>query len=620
MPTNVPSPQFGVSGFVAPSGGAVLAGYQADINAAFTTSFNFNLNTPQGQLSSSTAAIISNNYALYCLYTQLIDPAYSFGRYQDAIGRYYFLTRNPSEPTALQVACNGAQGVIIPVNALVVDTTGNLYSCTGAGTIPSGGSITLEFACTVPGPTAVPSSNAISIFQAIPGWDSVTIVTGAQGVNEETRAAFEIRRQDSVAGNSLGPIGAIIGAVAKVKGVLDYYGYNNNTSGTVVVGGVSITAYSIYICVSGGTDADVGAAIFSKKGAGAPMVGSTSLTVYDDNPLYASPIPYTIKFQRPTALQVLFAVILASGPAVPSNAVLLVQAALIAAFAGDTLQASFTGSITGTTLTVSAVASGTLNVGQQILDSTGDVLVNTIIIGFGTGTGGLGTYAVSLPQTVASEAMTASPPITNLNIPKARISSTIYVTQYVAAISLLGAWAQVASIKIGSANTPDAVVIGHISGNTLTVTAVTSGTLVVNDALTDPLGLIANGTYITAFGSGSGGAGTYTVNNPQTVAGATFTGNGSGTNLTASAVTGSIGIGNTITGTGVPGGTTIVSQTSGTPGGAGVYVTNNSTTSSGASLTANSTITASSADQNLVSVQANQEPQLVAANILVTTT
>jgi hypothetical protein len=66
-----------------------------------------------------------------------------------------------------------------------------------------------------------------------------------------------------------------------------------------------------------------------------------------------------------------------------------------------------------------------------------------------------------------------------------------------------------------------------------------------------------------------------------------FTGTGSGTNLTASSVgAGTIFPGATITGTGVPAGTIILSQTSGTTGGAGVYVTNNITTSTANALTA----------------------------------
>lgn len=66
---------------------------------------------------------------------------------------------------------------------------------------------------------------------------------------------------------------------------------------------------------------------------------------------------------------------------------------------------------------------------------------------------------------------------------------------------------------------------------------------------------------------------------------AAFTATGSGTNLTTTSVTGIIFTGDTVAGSGVPAGTTIVSQTSGTTGGAGVYVTSVATTSSGASLT-----------------------------------
>lgn len=67
---------------------------------------------------------------------------------------------------------------------------------------------------------------------------------------------------------------------------------------------------------------------------------------------------------------------------------------------------------------------------------------------------------------------------------------------------------------------------------------------------------------------------------------AAFTGSSAGTNLTVSSVTGTILIGSTVTGKGVPqppqaAATTIVSQTFGTPEGAGVYVTSQATTANG---------------------------------------
>lgn len=76
--------------------------------------------------------------------------------------------------------------------------------------------------------------------------------------------------------------------------------------------------------------------------------------------------------------------------------------------------------------------------------------------------------------------------------------------------------------------------------------------------------------------------------------GATFTASGSGTNLTVSTVTGTIHPGSVgsaaLTGTGIPVGTYIVSQTSGATGGAGVYVTSAATTASSASVTCSSNV------------------------------
>lgn len=66
---------------------------------------------------------------------------------------------------------------------------------------------------------------------------------------------------------------------------------------------------------------------------------------------------------------------------------------------------------------------------------------------------------------------------------------------------------------------------------------------------------------------------------------ASFTGTGSSTTLTAASVSGLIQPGQTVNGSGVPAGTTIVKQLTGTAGGAGTYQTSQATTSSNSSLT-----------------------------------
>jgi len=68
--------------------------------------------------------------------------------------------------------------------------------------------------------------------------------------------------------------------------------------------------------------------------------------------------------------------------------------------------AVFTGSISGTTLTVTAVTSGTIKVGSDVT-GTG-VFIPTYITAFGTGTGGIGTYIVDASQTVGSTSLTST--------------------------------------------------------------------------------------------------------------------------------------------------------------------------------------------------------------------
>ena len=444
MTTNVPPITFGNTGFVVPSSESILAGVIADYQAAFGGNLNLSitntssLSTSQGQLASSEAAVVQDVYDTFLYQSTQTDPAFAQGRWQDAIGRIYFIERYPALPTVLQITCSGGSGVVIPVSALITDTSGNVYTSTMGGTITSIGTVVLPFANLVAGPIAIPATNDMSIYQDILGWDSVSVSSGVLGQNVESRSAFETRRAETVSGNSFGAIGSIIGAVSEVSGVGDYWGYDNGTSSPVSVQGVSVAANSIYVSVSGGTNANVAQAILDKKSGGCGMSGNTTVTAYDNNPLYSAPVPYTIKFERPSALQIVFAVDIVAGPTVPSNAATLVQNAIINAFAGgdsgprariggtilatrfigpivllgawsqvrslligskNTAAATFTGAISGTTLTVSGVT-GAVAADQVVVDDTGDVLSGTII---DSGSGS--TWTVNQTQTVASETM-----------------------------------------------------------------------------------------------------------------------------------------------------------------------------------------------------------------------
>ena len=94
--TAVPQPTFGPQGFIAPAESAILTGITADINAAFGGNLNPAPTTPQGQLAVSEAAIIGAINDLFLFYTSSDRSGLrGQGRMQDAIGRIYFIERNP---------------------------------------------------------------------------------------------------------------------------------------------------------------------------------------------------------------------------------------------------------------------------------------------------------------------------------------------------------------------------------------------------------------------------------------------------------------------------------------------------------------------------------------------
>lgn len=337
MATNVPPVQFTPAGLLVPQESEVLAGVQSDFNDAFGGGLNPALETPQGQLISSTAAIVADANAVFAEFVNQVNPDTASGFMQDAIARIYFLDRQPGAPTVVQCEIVGATGTVIPLGAQAADTSGNLYTCTQAGVIPPGGSITLTFANVLDGPIACPSNTLTVIYRAIPGWDTINNPTaGTLGANVESQAAFAYRRAQSVAVNARGSLPSIYSAVFEVDDVLDVYTTENTTNAVVNVGSTNypLAPHSLYVAAVGGTNDAVAKAIWTKKDVGCDYNGNTTVVVTDDSG-YLPPLPtYNVKFQRPASLAIKFAVEIVDDPALPANIEDLIKAAIIATFTG----------------------------------------------------------------------------------------------------------------------------------------------------------------------------------------------------------------------------------------------------------------------------------------------
>lgn len=335
--SSVPKIQFTAAGLVIPAETDILAGVQADMNAAFGGGLNPALETPQGQLASSQTAIIGDKNNEVALIVNQVDPQYAADRFQDAIGRIYFLTRKPATPTAVTATLGGISGTVIPAGTFAQDTDGNTYALSGAATIGPTGTVDADFQNIQTGPIPCAAGTLTSVYQAIPGWDTITnAADGTMGANVESRSDFEYRRKNSVALNGKGTPQAIYAEVFALADVLDVYVKDNPTNATVNTGSTNypIVAHSIYVAVVGGTDAEVAAAIWRKKDVGCDYNGNTSAIIVDDSG-YSYPQPtYTVKFERPAALPVLFAVSLVNDPSLPSDIVWRIKDAIIARFNG----------------------------------------------------------------------------------------------------------------------------------------------------------------------------------------------------------------------------------------------------------------------------------------------
>lgn len=445
MATNVPSVTWGDTGFVIPALSDVLDGALADINAAFGGALSTDLRTPQGQLATSISAMVDYGYQMFQYYAQQVDPSYASGRMQDAIGRIYFMTRIAATATTVTCTCTGLAGTVIPAGAIVQDDSGHQFTSSADAEIGTSGTVSVVFTCTETGPIIVAADTVTTIYQAISGWDSVTNPSaGVTGSAVETRAEFEARRSASVASNSVGSVPAVLGSVLSVDGVTSAYVLDNPTASSVTTGGVTLAPHSLYVAAYGGTDSDVATAIWKKKSPGCAYNGNTTVTVYDTSSGYMNSAPsYDVTFTRPTDVGIVFDVVIKYSTSVPSDYESQIEQAIVAAFSG-----------------------------------TDDVDAATI-------------------------------------------GGTIYPAQYYTTISGVGTWAKIISVKVGSINSPSAVFTASASAGTLTVSAVASGAISVGDVLfSDSL---ASGTKITALGTGTGGTGTYTIDDTSTVASESMT-------------------------------------------------------------------------------------------------
>lgn len=338
--TNVPLPVFTDAGLVVPTEPQILAGVFADYVSAFALSgkaLNTELTTPQGQLAQSEAYMLSQLNASLAQIIAGVDPDTSYGAFQDALGRIYFLTRQPATYATVQAVVSGVVGQTLPAGSQVRSADGAIWASADEVIFGAAGTATVMFVATVAGTGPAAGVNGLTIYQQRPGWESVSnAAPSAPGVDVESRQSFEARRAASVNIGGTGTAEAVRAAIANVTGVSDVFIYNNGSDAAISYGETAypIPAHSIGISVTGGDDDDIAQAIHSKLDAGcglptSPGLGTLVTRVISDSVNYAPPYPqYEIRFVRPLVVPIYVKVEVANLSTLPSTYISDVQRAV----------------------------------------------------------------------------------------------------------------------------------------------------------------------------------------------------------------------------------------------------------------------------------------------------
>lgn len=340
LSTACPSMTFSNTGVTAPDLTDVLAGSLTDMKTALGSDMGTSLTSPQGQLAMALAAIIGSKNDEFLALVNNLNPDTSKGRFQDAIGKIYFIEREAAQGTTVTATCTGLVGAVIPAGSYAQDTNGYIYASIAAATIGPNGSVDVVFTNTQFGPIECPVGALSIIYKTVDGWSGITNNNaGVVGRDVESPSAFETRRKLSVAKNSKHTDASVLGALLAIDNVVDAYVISNNTTTTVSKGttNVEIPQGTMYIACYGGDSTSIANAIYNKINPGCATQCSSSnnnLAIQDTVNYPTSNHSYTYYWTSPKPTPVYIKVELENNNQLSNTITNDTQNALIKSFSG----------------------------------------------------------------------------------------------------------------------------------------------------------------------------------------------------------------------------------------------------------------------------------------------
>ena len=254
--------------------------------------------TPQGQIIDAETLAITQKDAELAFLANMFNPKTARGIWQDALAEIYFIKRKKAVNSRCYCVLTGLNGTFIEKGSKIQSSADDTYwDLLETVTINDNSSVTALFECESEGAVIASPNTLTKIITTVAGWDTVNNSQAATvGTLEESQQAFEKRRYDSVALNSVGTIASVFSRVNQIDDVVGCYVIDNKTNVNKIIDDYLLKPHSIYVAVIGGSNQDIAEAIYRSLSAGCDYNGNTQITVVD---------PHThakekVTFMRPT--------------------------------------------------------------------------------------------------------------------------------------------------------------------------------------------------------------------------------------------------------------------------------------------------------------------------------
>lgn len=394
--------------------GTSLNEYLADIKARtleIDPTWNIDADSPDGQRIGIDAELLTNlDEAVIAAYRSK-DPDSATGEALRNIGKISGVLIRAATYSVAAITVTGAAGTSIPLGSQVRSKVDNTNWLTTSDIVIGTSKVATGFAtCTAPGRVLAGPGELIVIGTPYPGWSSVTNSEATPGVAAESDIEFRVRRNNSVSLAGSNMKDNMRAALANVPGVTDVKILENSSDDPVDPDGIPYCA--IAVIINGGTDADIGLAMYLKYNPGTPMYprystktdtwvdppGATGVKVEVTSP--ATGNVETMTFQRAAALPIHVALSIKKIGNLPSD----IEAQIKAAIVEDSTRTLFSGE------QVTGFNQGGYDIGEvvppgrlytpvnKVLGRFGDSYITSLTIGLSAGSQGLAPIQPTIAQ------------------------------------------------------------------------------------------------------------------------------------------------------------------------------------------------------------------------------